>query len=789
MTKKPQGFFAYAARPTSAGDCIEPAIVEINNGGSVNLRSWKENQVNGRIILNKIIQAIDQSDFVCADLTGLNDNVLFEIGYAIVKRKPLFLINDVTHSDSFRRYSELGLLTTIGYSSYTKSSDIVQAFYVERPDTAQPKLWDDLLELQNPDDEKKALLILNGQVDTNYNQEVVNQADYYRLPFVLDDASESKVQSLSWYATQLMKVPAVVVQFSSTARSGHELHNAKCAFISGLAFGLDLRLKMIAENPYTTPMDYRELLRRFSNRKECGDIVGEFLDGVQLDIAGLLLQKSHTKDRKKRKSQFQRISFGEIIAEHESDVLAEYFVETAQVQNLVKNEYNIIVGRKGTGKTATLYYLNDTLGGEKINHVCLIKPINFEVDGLVTLMNLAKNEFEQGFMVESLWKFLIYTEVCRCLYAQWSVKKPFAITDNEQEFLDYVSDNKNLFLTDLSSRMDEQIQRLIDADVHTVEEGRSQHYKLRVSEILHDGILAKTRSLIIRALPKGHRVYVLIDNLDKSWRKEAQINVLSKYILGLLGVSGRIVQELAFSKTERTGIAFHLTIFLRSDIFRYVMKNAREPDKIEVTKLLWKDKESLFRVVEERFVTLSEDTQAPSELWSNYVCKSVDGELVKDYIFQRIIPRPRDVIWWMKAAKDLATFRGHDQIEEADIVQAYKDYSTWVFKSMIVENGITQPQMEAFMYELMTGNAILSRAEIQDCAVRVGIDVGGEEALALFINHLTDLTIFGREVRNDEYEYEYDVDDQVKIRLLSEKLGTGRYKLHPALVPYLECKV
>ena len=46
---------------------------------------------------------------------------------------------------------------------------------------------------------------------------------------------------------------------------------------------------------------------------------------------------------------FQRIKFGEFLAEHEIDDLSDYYVETFNLDELIKNDYNIVIGRKGTG--------------------------------------------------------------------------------------------------------------------------------------------------------------------------------------------------------------------------------------------------------------------------------------------------------------------------------------------------------------------------------------------------------------------------------------------------------
>ena len=81
---------------------------------------------------------------------------------------------------------------------------------------------------------------------------------------------------------------------------------------------------------------------------------------------------------------------------------------------------------------------------------------------------------------------------------------------------------------------------------------------------MHDKTLAKIRNLLAELFKKDNKILVLIDNLDKSWKKDNKLNLQSEWILGLLGVTGRIVGELlSFRvKGQPRKINFHLTIFL-----------------------------------------------------------------------------------------------------------------------------------------------------------------------------------------------------------------------------------
>jgi hypothetical protein len=77
----------------------------------------------------------------------------------------------------------------------------------------------------------------------------------------------------------------------------------------------------------------------------------------------------------------------------------------------------------------------------------------------------------------------------------------------------------------------------------------------------------------------------------------------------------------------------------------------------------------LQRVIEERFVlSLGEGEILSDEVWEKYFAESVDGIPTKQYILERIIPRPRDIIYLCKEALIRAINHNHTRIDKEDIV-------------------------------------------------------------------------------------------------------------------------
>ncbi|GAX39034.1 P-loop ATPase, Sll1717 family [Nodularia sp. NIES-3585] len=775
------GFFAYSGQPNSVGESVEEAIKLINGSEVALLKSWKSYAINGKLIVDEVTIAIDESDYFCADLTGFSDNVLFELGYAIAKNKFIFLILDNSHIESVRRYKELSCLTTTGYKKYVNSLEIVEAFtfYISNSNSQTNQR-----QRQKQTKSSKPLLFLKNQFNNTYSQVIDRKIGESKIPYTTDDPSESKVQPIDWYLEHLNT--AVLIEFSATSRKEYELQNSKCSLVAGLALGYGLDLLMVAEEPYEVPIDYRDLLITYNTKDRCTQIVSEFLKPLNNKILELLYQRNISQTIKKRTTELQQISFGEFLAEHESDELPDYYVETFNIQTLTKNDSNIVIGRKGTGKTATLYYLKSILEEDTRNHVCLIKPDNVEIDALVKILQVPSEEYERSYLVESVWKLLIYTEVAQSIYHKITLKPLYAVSPAETAFKEFVEENTDLILKDFSERLEEELENIRQANIINKTEKIAQ-FKIKLAELIHQETLAEIKNHFSELFPKNRKIFVLIDNLDKSWKKDNKLKFQSELILGLLSVTEKIVKDLlSFRvKGQQKHIDFHLTIFLRSDIFKYILDSAREPDKVEYTNLLrLGDREVLFRIIEQRFIELSKDQLLPENLWDKYIVKTVDELLVKNYIYEKLIPRPRDIIYFLKNAHEIAISRGHTVIEKEDLKLAYTNYSSWVVTSMMVENGITLDKLREFLYQLVGSPQVVDREFLYVAMSDMNLSQS-EEDLDKLVENLSTLSILGKEVSQDEFEFEYAFDSKDIINAKSKKFGSNRYKIHNALIPYL----
>ena len=232
--------------------------------------------------MQEICTEIDAADLFCADLTGINPNVMFELGYAIARNKRIWLILDPTLTESRNEFNQLRLLTTIGYAEYINSENIVKSFYKDWP---HGDLHETILEKSiKPNlsvNEDQIILYLKSKHDTEASNRLTKRIQTTKIRLIIDDPRESGVQALSWYGQKTYSSIGVFCHFTSPAREGARLHNARYALVSGLAYGFGKPLLMLTEGDYLAPVDYRDLLKCYGTATEGLRKFDEWLNPIE----------------------------------------------------------------------------------------------------------------------------------------------------------------------------------------------------------------------------------------------------------------------------------------------------------------------------------------------------------------------------------------------------------------------------------------------------------------------------------------------------------------------------
>src|SRR5271156_33143 len=461
----PRAFFAYPSEPYARSETIKQASRDINKAKTVHIRPWEDMSISGKNVIGEICREINLAQVFCADITGLNPNVMFELGYAIARDKRIWLVFDTSFTDLRKQFDQFQILTTTGYSKYTNSDDIVNAFFHDHPHLdLDNTIFRSSIKPPLSPEEVEALLYLKALHDTNASIRISNCLNDAEIPRVLDDPKEPGVQPLSWYGQKVYSAAGIVAHLLSHARQGSQITNAKYSLVSGLAYGFVKPLLMLAEPEYVSPLDYRDLLFNYKSAQDALRHLEQWLTPIEEDYRKKVVQRDHYAGVLKLEVELRDfyVQIGEYLAENEADTLENYYVQTTAYREALAGTRRLFVGRKGTGKTANMITLAAELRKHKDNVVCVLQPVGYELESLVKLFRLFSERDAKGYVIESLWKFLLLTELANATAAQIEDQPPWVQRDDdEKRLLEFLGEDERVLRADFSVRLEHCVSALL----------------------------------------------------------------------------------------------------------------------------------------------------------------------------------------------------------------------------------------------------------------------------------------------------------------------------------------
>ena len=726
-------------------------------------------QVGGKPLISTITQNIGRADIFASDLTHPNFNVTFELGYAIGKFKRIWVsLNEAVESapQTYRRtYS--ALLGGLGYVGYTNHQNLTNSFETESPwvDIASTPLGSPFRQ-QPRKQESPTLLYVKPSLDT---EAVITAAETINSsPFmdnvIVDDPRENPSAELDWYASKMLISDAVFIQCLADDQSDAFIHNIRCSFAAGLAYGLNKNLLMVAPSPFAPPADYEKLLKIHETSQQCKLVINKWISDLQLSIPSRRSRRPTERNQAPATLDLRSLSVGEPVAENERSSIDDYFVETSSFFHALESPTTILVGRRGTGKTASLYAMNTALTRDKLNHVCIIKPVGYEIDGLVRVLNENMDRSERGYLIESLWKYLIFSELALSVYQELSLRPPYAsLTSEETTFMQFVEARKDTISVPFSERLDRVVTDLVGIGSL----GTAKNQRVRISELLHSGEIRDLREQLGKAFATNKLVAILVDNLDEPWGQGHDIDRLSELLLGLLKVIDDVREEFQHADHWRKSVNCSVTVFLRSDIFSLIQPRTAEQDKLPIERMYW-DSDLLLKLLNERFQFASDVNFAPKDVWDQLMPSEVVGVSTTEFVTRTVLPRPRDIIYLVRSAIASAVNRGDQVVTPGDFLGARERYSEFVFKSVLAEDDPSRGKLEGVLFEFAGAPKIVGLSDIMSRLARAEVASSDEE---FYIDLLCDINFLGIKVQDGEFRYSKDEGQRRMLREVARRVS------------------
>jgi hypothetical protein len=377
-----------------------------------------------------------------------------------------------------------------------------------------------------------------------------------------------------------------------------------------------------------------------------------------------------------------RLYFGRDDAEHDfaDGLLREGFLVTKAFEEVAAGHKNLVIGRKGTGKSAICMRLTadgasglitpDDAAGEELRR--------FELQGLT------------GATAKSLiWRYVFAVQAARHLVSHAKpvhhrrFSKPVRAL---RRFLKNNGELADVSFYDRILRGGRGLQATLSLEAFGVKasldhkNGNSEGARAsKQLEVLEAGVARGFRTLGCSAHPP---LLVLVDQLEQVWSSDRESDDL---VIGLLLASKRVNQAY--------GGAARCVLFVRSDIYDALRFDDADKFHSDELRLDWTPKKlgevALLRAQASLGRSLSRD-----ELWGEIFPARIDGTPADAYLFSRALPRPRDAIQYLNLCRDAAHSRGAERITEADVRGATLQFSQWKLLDLAKEYLVTVPFLD-----------------------------------------------------------------------------------------------
>lgn len=754
-------FVAYPSHPPEIGATIRSAldILKVERTG-IAFKGWEENDIAGRFIAEPILGEISQCDLLSADVTRLNFNVTYEIGFAIGKQRRIFLLKNGSLLADDALIREVGIFDTLGYESYTTARRLVSL-------VTGIKDLSPLLSMVAGLTPKSPVYVVLPKTKADTETELLSRIKKaFRIPYRSFDPEEhGRLSALDAIRDTALSY-GVVVPLLPKARTDAQVHNIRAAFVAGLAQGMGKELLLLQFGDDPVPLDYRDLVKYVGPGKKLDTIFADFAPEVfshyQMDAPAVISRKG---------SVLQELNLGASSAENEMIELGEYYLETEEYRRVSRGEGQIVTGRKGSGKTALFVQIRNLIRRNRQHVVLDLRPEGFQ---LLKFKDVVLAYLEQGtkeHTITAFWEYLLLLEICHKLLDKdreahvmnHTLYEPYRELANEYGSDPYVAE------ADFAERMSKLMQRIMRQfkDVIGTGEWKARLSTDELTNILYQHDTKSLQSRVTEYLQNKQLVWILFDNLDKGWPATGLGADDILILRCLIDAIGKLERTFRKEKLKCFGV-----VFLRNDIYENLMEHTPDRGKTSRVVLDWTDPEMLRELLRLRFTSKLDSKNATFDtIWNQIAVSHIDGEESSSYIVDRCLMRPRSLIDFLQYCRSHALNLGHEKIEVDDIRHGEESYSSELVANLGFEIRDVFPRARDVLYEFIGSPKMISRQLVMEAVERAGIDVSLQETM---LDLLLWFGFLGVVRENGEVAYIYTVSyDRKRLKALMRRDPCG----------------
>ncbi|WP_407112407.1 P-loop ATPase, Sll1717 family [Bradyrhizobium sp. LMG 9283] len=689
-------FVAYASGNDFHSDLIKKACKDASTPDR-RVTPWCELDTSGSPIARSVESWVEDADSFVADISRVNHNVTYELGFAIGLGLPTRLIRS-TH-ENFQPVRDIGLVDTLGYDGYDYEKPLTKI--LSKAD--ETSRWGDVTKHKD-----QPLFILQPPTPTASSLRTTSAVKKVaRIKFRNSNPAEiSRLNASEAYENVVSSFGVIAFWIDGTSDEAMR-NNQRAAFIYGVAQGRGIPALLIAQQSQALPLDLQDKADRWWKLEDIDDLIATFRTTVADTQNEFVTVKQQTE------GLLERLSCGDPVAENEAAALADHFLETDAYRRTLGGEANVLVGRKGSGKTAVFLQVRDRTRARKENIVIDLIPDGHQ---LVKMKEFILDKLSRGTrkeVIAAFWEYVLWLEIAYKLLEKDQVR---ALRD--PRLLPGYIKLKNLFesrvdtgVGDFSERLKRLSQNVIDrfGKSSIVNDDLQQIDSSKVLEAIYGQDVRLLREEVMGYLRLKGVVFFLFDNLDRFWTPGGFTDDDALIVIGL----AESMQEIA-RKFSRQKLDFSWAIFVRSDVYEFLVRGMADYGKLAVQSLEWTDRALMKTLFEDRLrSSASQITGDWSSIWSRASVSTVKGKPVLDFLIDGSLMRPRYLIRLFETARRRALTFGRDRIEEEDYCQALTELGWQVLEDLDREISDLVIQGASLLFEIVQQKNGLTRGKIK----------------------------------------------------------------------------
>lgn len=347
---------------------------------------------------------------------------------------------------------------------------------------------------------------------------------------------------------------------------------------------------------------------------------------------------------------------GDIRAEYDHEMLDRVFYETPDYRSLLEeHKRRVVVGRRGTGKSAMFYKLKQHWAKEPRARMVELRPFETEVIGLRPIVALfgPKPSYLRA-ACKLVWQFALLQEILSQLTDNYKVRSDGTLRDQVEAAR---------LWRGWGNSITQRLLRSLETKIN-----KSESVESRISALAQVLQLQTLTELTQTALEVSRSsLQVIADKLDEGYEPdETGIAILSGLVYALDTISS------SMPKTATT-------VFLRDNIFRAMQ--VQDPDysrniEGDVLRLHW-DEYHLFNMICNRIrVAFKLEQENSLRTWNKVTARDLQGMDGFRHCLRLTLYRPRDLVGLLNNAFNHARSRDRTTIVNEDVEVSAREISS-----------------------------------------------------------------------------------------------------------------